>query len=161
MSALQKQRSNSSRGVSGEVMIRPAERGDIDAVHGIECASFPAPWRREFFESELVAPGRFTLVATRAGRVIAYMFAMWIFDEMHVNKIAVTDDERRRGIAEALMDRCIEFAREHDVEMISLEVRESNEGAQAFYRYLDFESVYVRPRYYPDNEAAVVMTRKI
>jgi ribosomal-protein-alanine N-acetyltransferase len=142
-------------------MIRPAERGDLDAVHAIERASFPAPWRREFFESELAAPGRFTLVATRKGSIVGYMFAMWIFDELHVNKIAVIADERRKGIALALMDRCFDFAREHAVEMISLEVRESNHAAQAFYRRLDFQSVYVRPRYYPDNEAAVVMTRQV
>ena len=144
-----------------DLTIRPAERGDLDAIHAIESASFPAPWRREFFESELSAPGRFTLVATREQIVIGYIFAMWIFDEMHVNKIAVTRSERRKGIAQALMDRCFDFAREHGVEMISLEVRQSNAGAQEFYKQLDFESVYVRPRYYPDNEAAVVMTRKI
>ncbi len=141
--------------------IRPAEHGDLEAIHAIESSSFPTPWRREFFESELAAPGRYTLVATRGRTVIAYLFAMWIFDEMHVNKIGVTGEERRKGIADALMDRCFEFAREHGVEMISLEVRESNGGAQAFYRHLQFESVYIRPRYYPDGENAVVMTRKI
>ena len=145
----------------GDVTIRPAGRGDLDAIHAIESASFPAPWRKEFFESELSAPGRFTLVATTADRVVGYIFAMWIFDEMHVNKIAVTSGERRKGIAQALMDRCFDFAREHNVEMISLEVRQSNAGAQEFYRQLAFDSAYVRPRYYPDNEAAVVMTRKI
>lgn len=144
-----------------EVSLRPAERGDLDAINAIESSSFPAPWRREFFESELSAPGRFTLVAVRNGKVVGYIFAMWIFDEMHVNKIAVLTGERRRGVAQALMDRCFEFAREHSVETISLEVRQSNLGAQEFYRKLDFESVYIRPRYYPDQEAAVVMTRKL
>ena len=143
------------------VAIQFATARDVVAVHKLEEASFPAPWRKEFFESELYASGRFNLVARRGNLVIGYLFAMWFFDEMHVNKIAVTKDERRQGIAQALMDRCFDFAREHGVEMISLEVRESNAGAQEFYRQLEFESVYVRPRYYPDNEAAVVMTRKI
>jgi ribosomal-protein-alanine acetyltransferase len=93
--------------------------------------------------------------------VIGYMFAMWFFDEMHVNKIAVIGDERRKGIAQALMDKCFDFAREHDVELISLEVRESNHAAQAFYRRLEFIPAYVRPRYYPDHETAVVMTRRM
>ncbi len=144
-----------------EVTIRHAGRGDLDAVHRIECESCPQPWRREFFESELDAPGRFTLVATRGRAVIGYVFAMWIFDEMHVNKIAVTAAERRKGIAEELMDRCFDFAREHNVETISLEVRESNLSAQAFYRQLGFDSAYTRPRYYPDHETAIVMTKKI
>jgi ribosomal protein S18 acetylase RimI-like enzyme len=37
-------------------------------------------------------------------------------------------------------------------------VRQSNRGAQEFYRGLGFRSSYVRARYYPDGEAAVVMT---
>lgn len=143
------------------IQIRPATRADILAVHAIESSSFPAPWRREFFESELFMEGRLTLVAVRGEVVIGYMFAMWVFDELHVNKIAVTAEERRKGIANALMDRCVAFAREHDISMISLEVRQSNSGAQEFYRTLDFKSSYVRPRYYPDGEAAVVMTKQI
>jgi ribosomal protein S18 acetylase RimI-like enzyme len=47
------------------------------------------------------------------------------------------------------------------VRTISLEVRKSNRGAQEFYRHLDFASSHLRPRYYPDGEAAVVMTREV
>ena len=141
--------------------IVPATLADLDAVHRIEQSSFPAPWRREFFRAEVGADGRFNLVAKKDGRVVGYLFAMWIFDEMHVNKIAVIAEERRRGIADALMDRCVEFARAHHVDSIALEVRQSNSGAQEFYRHLDFRPSYVRARYYPDGEAAVVMTRQL
>lgn len=144
-----------------EVLIQPAARGDVDAIHRIEEDSFPAPWRREFFFSELAADGRYNRVAKRDGRVVGYLFAMWIFDELHVNKIAVAPTERRRGIADKLMAQCIGFAGTHHVRTISLEVRKSNQGAQDFYRHLGFASSYVRPRYYPDGEAAVVMTLEV
>ena len=143
------------------LVIEAAKRADVDAVHRIEEASFPAPWRREFFLSELNADGRYNIVARLDGTVVGYLFAMWIFDEMHVNKIAVVESARRRGIADALMAQCFAFARNHGVETISLEVRRSNQGAQEFYRHLAFESTYVRPRYYPDGESAVVMTRRV
>jgi [ribosomal protein S18]-alanine N-acetyltransferase len=146
---------------SNDLVIEPVTRADLEAVHAIERASFPAPWRIEFFESELRADYRLNLVARRAGAVIGYLFAMWIFDELHVNKIAVAESERRQGIADLLMDRCFEFARENGVKTISLEVRKSNTGAQEFYRHLQFASSYIRPRYYPDGEAAVVMTRDL
>jgi ribosomal-protein-alanine acetyltransferase len=134
---------------------------DLDAIHSLEVSCFPSPWRRDFFESELRGDSRFHLVARRGGTLIGYLFAMWFFDEMHVNKIAVAESERRKGIADALMDRCLEFARANGVTTISLEVRQSNRGAQAFYEHLDFEPMYVRPRYYPDGEAAVVMVRQL
>jgi [ribosomal protein S18]-alanine N-acetyltransferase len=123
-----------------ELVIEAAKRADVDAVHRIETASFPAPWRREFFLSELQADGRYNIVAKLGGVVVGYLFAMWIFDEMHVNKIAVDAGLRRRGIADALMARCFAFASANGVETISLEVR---------------------PRYYPDGESAVVMTRRV
>ena len=144
-----------------DVVIEAATRADVDGIHRIEEASFPAPWRREFFLSELSSDGRYSLVARQHGEVVGYLFAMWIFDEMHVNKIAVDAPLRRQGIADALMARCFDFARRNHVQTISLEVRLSNAGAQEFYRHLDFESSYLRPRYYPDGEAAVVMVRKV
>ena len=144
-----------------DVRIADAKPQDLEAIHAIESASFPAPWRIEFFAAELMASGRFNIVAKRGPAVIGYLFSMWIFDEMHVNNIAVHASERRQGSADALMARCFAFAREHAVETISLEVRKSNTEAQEFYRHLEFESTYVRPRYYPDGEAAVVMTRTV
>src|SRR5688500_8498682 len=128
------------------LIIETATRADVEAIHRIEESAFPAPWRREFFISEMNADGRFNLVAKKDGVVVGYLFAMWIFDEMHVNKIAVAESERRQGIADALMERCFTFAREHEVESISLEVRMSNTGAQDFYKHLEFKSSYLRPR---------------
>ena len=144
-----------------KLVIEAATLADVDAIYRLEKAAFPSPWRREFFDSELRSTGRLNLVARRGKTVVGYVFAMWFYDEMHVNKIAVAESERRRGIALALMKECNEFAAGHGIKTISLEVRETNDGAQAFYRQLGFTSLYVRPRYYPDGEAAVVMMREI
>jgi ribosomal-protein-alanine N-acetyltransferase len=148
-----------ARKVASDLEIVAATSEDVDAVHRIESASFPAPWRHEFFASEVVGQNRYNIVARRDGVLVGYLFGMWIFDEFHVNKIAVDASQRRQGIAHALMERCFEFAREHDIFSISLEVRQSNRAAQEFYRFLDFETSYIRKRYYPDGEAAVVMVR--
>jgi ribosomal-protein-alanine N-acetyltransferase len=149
-----------ARTTSGDPLeIAVATLVDVDAVHRIESASFPAPWRREFFAAEVIGQNRFNIVARRNGVLVGYLFGMWIFDEMHVNKIAVEATQRRQGIAHTLMQRCFDFARDHDILSISLEVRQSNRAAQEFYRFLDFETSYIRKRYYPDGEAAVVMVR--
>jgi ribosomal-protein-alanine N-acetyltransferase len=145
----------------GDVEIRLATSADIDEVHELETRAFPAPWRRDFFESEIRASSRFNLVVRRDGVLVAYLFAMWFFDEMHINKIAVDVSERRKGIAAELMHKCIRFARANRIKSISLEVRKSNSGAQEFYKTLDFAPSYTRPRYYPDGEAAVVMMKHL
>jgi len=144
-----------------DIVISFAAPRDVDEIHRLEHASFPSPWRRSFFDSELIASGRFNLVAKREDVVVGYLFSMWFLDEMHINKIAVDEAERRHGIALQLMERCIHFAQNHGIKTISLEVRKSNDGAQDFYRFLKFEATYVRPRYYPDGEAGIVMTKKL
>jgi [ribosomal protein S18]-alanine N-acetyltransferase len=142
------------------VHISTALAHDVDEICALEEQAFQNPWRRDFFESELRGSGRYNLVARKHGRVVGYVFAMWFFDEMHVNKIAVDESERRQGIALALMSECLHFAKVNRIKTVSLEVRKSNEGAQDFYRFLDFEPSYTRPRYYPDGESAVVMVRR-
>ena len=143
------------------VRIDDATAADLDAIAKLEGASFKAPWRKAFFESELNAPGRYNRVARAGEGVVGYLFSMYFLDEMHVNKIAVSEPMRRRGIALALMDDCISFARAHDVRSVSLEVRESNRAAQLFYEKLRFRPTYIRQRYYPDGESAVVMTAEL
>lgn len=143
------------------ITIVPASLADIAAVHAIEQRCFPSPWRREFFDSEVLTPGRFNLVARRDGVIIAYLFAAWLIDEMHINKIAVDAAARRQGIALALMERCTAFAMEKGVTSMWLEVRQSNSEAQVFYHVLGFEPEYIRKAYYPDGEAAVVMTKEV
>lgn len=139
-----------------------AQPGDLDAIAGLESMAFESPWKRAFFASELAAEGRYATVAKDTpGRVLGYLFAMYFDDEMHVNKIAVDESQRRKGIALALMDRCFEFARSNGIRAISLEVRQSNAVAQSFYTSLDFGSLYIRPCYYPDGESAVVMMREL
>lgn len=141
------------------IVITAAKRADLADIHRIETESFPEPWRREFFDGELRSEGRYNIVARRGAEVVGYLFSMWVLDEMHVNKIAVTEPERRKGIADDLMNACFRFAQEHEIRSIALEVRKSNRGAQEFYKHLAFAPAYLRPRYYPDGEAAVVMVR--
>lgn len=144
------------------VRIVPVKESDLDDIAALEAHSFPSPWRREFFESELSAPGRYNRLAVSRDRaLIGYVFAMFFLDEMHINKIAVVASSRRRGVATALMADCIHFAKLQGILAITLEVRTSNQTAQQFYRAHGFERTYVRPNYYPDGEAAVVMTTKI
>jgi ribosomal-protein-alanine N-acetyltransferase len=143
------------------LIIERAVAADVRAIHALEQRCFPAPWRREFFESEITNDGRYNLVARRDGVIVGYLFAMWFMDEMHVNKIAVDASARRQGIALALMQRCTAFAIEQGVTSISLEVRRSNDEAQQFYTFLGFEAEYIRKGYYPDGEAAVVMMKEL
>jgi len=80
-------------------------------------------------------------------------------DEAHIVTIAVRESHRGRGIGELLLIAAIALATLNDRETVTLEVRASNQAAQALYEKYGFRKVGVRPRYYSDNhEDAVRMT---
>jgi ribosomal-protein-alanine N-acetyltransferase len=66
---------------------------------------------------------------------------------------------RRQGIGRRLLLRLLELALELGASRMTLEVRVSNEAAQALYRGFGFSVAGRRPRYYTDDgEDAYVMT---
>ena len=82
----------------------------------------------------------------------------WVVDgDVQILKVGVDPAWRRHGIARELLSRVASDARDLGARTCSLEVRAGNEGAQAFYRALDFESLGKRPCYYSDGEDALIM----
>lgn len=144
------------------VSLRDARRADLDAIAALERASFPVPWKREYFESEIGAAHRFNRVALGPrGELQGYVFCAWAGGEVHVNKLAVDPLVRRHGVATRLMDDVFALAGSVAAEEIYLEVRVSNQPARAFYHGLGFTDAGRRPGYYFDGEDAVVMVRKL
>jgi ribosomal-protein-alanine N-acetyltransferase len=91
--------------------------------------------------------------------VVGYVGVWLMVDEAHIVAIAVRGDYRRRGLGELLLAQAIELALNNHQEVVTLEVRRSNLGAQALYEKYRFLHVGLRKRYYSDNgEDAVVMS---
>ncbi|MER3438576.1 MAG: ribosomal-protein-alanine N-acetyltransferase, partial [Chloroflexota bacterium] len=90
---------------------------------------------------------------------IAGFAGMWIiFDEAHITTIGVDPAYRGRGLGELLLLALIDEAIRRGANWLTLEVRVSNEVAQALYRKYGFEIHGTRRRYYSDNgEDAYIM----
>lgn len=84
----------------------------------------------------------------------------WVMaDEAHITTIAVSEELQRRGIGELLLLTVFNCARELYANVLTLEVRVSNTGAQNLYLKYGFQQVGVRKGYYTDNrEDAYIMT---
>ena len=141
--------------------LRDARHVDLDGIASLESLAFPVPWKRDYFEVEIGAPWRFNRVALCGGTLAGYVFCAFAGGEVHVNKIAVAPAFRRQGVASALMDEVFAFASRVDAEEMYLEVRVSNQRAQAFYAGLGFSEAGRRAGYYLDGEDALVMVRKL
>ncbi len=82
-----------------------------------------------------------------------------MLDEAHIITFATRSIHQRQGIGELLLISVIEMAAQLKANIITLEVRVSNNPAQALYQKYGFKKVGLRRRYYTDNgEDAFIMT---
>jgi [ribosomal protein S18]-alanine N-acetyltransferase len=143
------------------VTLRPLEIGDLDAIERIEQVSYPTPWSRSMFASELAKPSSLSLAAVdETGALIGYLILSRYVDAWHVMNVAVDPERRRQGIASALLGRLFEITRDDAKRGYTLEVRVSNVAAISLYERFGFHSRGIRRGYYVDNrEDALIMWR--
>lgn len=138
------------------LLIRRARLTDVKSIWNIERLSFPAPWALWCFLSELGNPNSSILVAgpppPYSWETRGYIIYWVVAEEMHIMNLAVHPQNRRQGIARALLKEAMSRARALGAEVSWLEVRPSNQEAQALYESFGFKKVGLRPGYYADNQ---------
>ena len=91
--------------------------------------------------------------------IIGFSGIWMMAGEAHITNIAVREQYQRKGIGELLLVSTIDLSREHQAEMMTLEVRESNKIAQNLYSKYGFKQTGIRHGYYLDNrEDAIIMS---
>ncbi len=145
------------------VSVRPARPADLRGVERIERRSFADPWPGEALYEELLPDAlRLPLVAERAGTIVGYLMSWRCGDELHILNLAVSPEERRRGAGSLLLGAALTEAGARGLSLVTLEVRESNLGARAFYERHGFEAAGRRRGYSRDNgEDAIIMNRPV
>ena len=138
----------------------PAADADIDAVVALELESFTNPWPREtlVWELENSDVTRVYLLRDTEDRAIAFCIAWVIFDELHINTLAVSPRLRRQGLATFLLREVMADAARDGARRATLEVRESNTAALELYRRLGFQVTARRHTYYtnPVEDALIL-----
>lgn len=142
-----------------ERKIRPMTVADIDSVLAIEALSFPTPWSRFAFTSELTQNTyAYYRVAEVNGLVVAYAGIWVVLEEGHITNVAVHPDFRGQGLGEQMMLTIMGCAKSHGAERVTLEVRVSNDTAHNLYTKLGFVDRGLRKGYYTDTkEDAIIM----
>ncbi len=147
-----------------EAHIRRMKAADLDRVIAIAQSLSRAPhWPREAYLTALgekATPLRIALVAEdkASGTVAGFAVACLIPPEAELETIAVAAGFQRRGIARQLLEALVGALRQERVSATVLEVRASNEEAQALYHAFGFEVAGRRSCYYADPvEDAILM----
>ncbi len=146
-----------------DVTVLPMEERHLDQAAALERRCFSRPWSREMLAEELTHPFALYLAAQNgAGELMGYAGAHLAADEAAINNVATAPEFRRQGVAELLMRRLLALAAERGAAHCYLEVRQSNEPAQALYRKLGFRPLGLRKNYYDDPpEHAVIMGKEL
>ncbi|MDH4143622.1 MAG: ribosomal protein S18-alanine N-acetyltransferase [Acidimicrobiia bacterium] len=145
--------------ITSVVRLAPMRRRHLPAVLRIERQVYPRPWTMSLYLGELALPAtRDYLVAKVEGRVMGYGGLMTTLDEGHVTTLAVDPALHGHRLGTRLLLELCRRAVLRGATSLTLEVRASNEVAQALYRTFGFAPVGVRKNYYPEvNEDALVM----
>jgi len=141
----------------------PGADADIDAVVALELESFTNPWSRETLVWELSNSDvtRVYLLRDTEDRAIAFCIAWVLFDELHINTLAVSPRHRRQGLATLLLREVMADAARDGARRATLEVRESNTAALELYAGLGFRVTARRRGYYTNPaEDALILWRE-
>lgn len=142
------------------VIERISATDNLDAVAALEASTFTNPWTREMLERELRQSDVARVYVLRLpGRRVAAFCACWVvYDEVHINTLAVDAALRRQGLATLLMRRLLAEAARDGALRAFLEVRRSNQVALRLYESLGFTVTATRRNYYtqPEEDALVL-----
>ncbi len=139
-----------------------AGEDDLDGVLDVEAQSFSNPWTRAMYAWELQNRNvcHIYVARTPSARVAAFCAFWLVFDEIHINNVAVLPQYRGRGMGSALMRFVLQEARRLGASRATLEVRASNAQAGRLYERLGFHVAGIRPNYYSSPvEDALILWR--
>lgn len=138
----------------------------LDEILHIEGDAFSTPWSAALFREELNNPiSRILVMKTpyQGREMIAGYAVYWLVaDELHLQKIAVRRDMRKRGVASSILQEALASSSSQNILKATLEVRASNLPALHLYRKFHFSVMGKRRRYYDDTgEDALILWRDL
>lgn len=141
-----------------EVKIRFMEERDLEAVGELEKQCFSDPWSVKLLQDGMESQWDTFWVALVEENVIGYSNLRVLSDEGELERIAVDAKWRRLGVGRKLMEAMENFAENHQVSAVTLEVRSQNTAARRLYESYGFQEAGIRKRYYrnPDDDAVIM-----
>lgn len=128
--------------------IRWMIRRDRPQVLGIEYRSFECPWLEEEFDICLRQRNCVGMVDAIGDRVVGFIIYELHRTRYHVLKFVVDPEYRRQGVGRQMAEKLASKLSEDRRTRILIEVRETNLGAQFFWRAVGFRAIAVLRDFY-------------
>ena len=95
--------------------------------------------------------GRIYLVATLAGKLVAYIGGRWAAGVCHIGTLAVDPAHRRQGLGEGILLVLLLHLAEQSAKEVTLEYRTDNTPARRLYQNMGFTHLRTSKGYYRDT----------
>ena len=158
---------NQDRSASIDVTQFTIERAEpttnLEAVAALQRLTFTNPWGADAMRWELehTDVARLYLLRGPDGVLVGYCACWLVFDELHINSLAIDPAWRRRGLARHLLAAAFEDAAARGATSATLEVRRSNDAARGLYEGLGFRVEGTRRDYYQNpREDGLILWRR-
>jgi len=144
----------------------PMAEAQFDEVLAIERMSYTNPWVEDAFRHEVeqnkFSPPRVAVTVEEPHAVVGYCVSWLVFEEVHIQNLAVHPRHRLFGLARYLVERVLEEGLDAGARSAQLEVRESNAIALKLYTSLGFHVASERKGYCSrPRENAVLLHREL
>lgn len=144
------------------LIFRKMIEADKEAISILENETFSDAWTEKSICDTFHQKQAFITIAEWDGKVAGYCIVYHAMDEGEIARIAVDEKYRRQGIGRELLDYTCKCCREKQIGRLLLDVRESNQGARAFYEGYGFSKDGIRKDFYErPKENAVLMSKII
>ena len=138
-----------------------AKREHLPLVADLEKEIFSEPCSEMGLEIFLDEKN-FCALALEDGALASYCTVVTVLDEAQIINVATSSARRGRGYAKMVLEGVFEECRKRGINMISLEVRESNLPAISLYQGLGFTVEGKRRDFYKNpRENALVMIKNL
>lgn len=128
--------------------ITPMTEEDISEIADLEKMCFSKPWSAQSLKDELCNDTARFFVLKNDGKVLGYIGANNICDEVYITNVAVFPENRGKGYGKMLVHRLILQSQLENANFVTLEVRKSNKEAIALYEKCGFKNIGERKNFY-------------
>lgn len=137
-------------------MIRVAKLDDSLDIYNLEMSCFSNNYSLKTIQADISNDKNVIFLYEKDGNIIGYISVYYFLDEANLQKIAVIEKERRKGVATQLIQHSIEFLKSKGIDKYYLEVNEHNLIAISVYEKLGFKKISTRKKYYGNDDAVIL-----
>lgn len=158
ISPLYLKKSQAERALQEKIQIQKMTAEDIDAISSILTSDFDKFWSVDTLKNDFENENSTYFIAKLDDEIVGFAGILKICDEANIMNIVTKINKRNLGVANKLLEKLINTAKEQNCKSITLEVNEHNSIAIHLYEKFNFKRIGLRKKYYNNTDDAIIMS---